>query len=82
MTKVLSNHLATVFYLPVDNAQSASIKGYSIIEYFLSAHKILVYYRRFGLKGIMYKLDFEKAFDIIKLDFLLSLLIAQDFFCK
>ena len=55
------------------------VKGRSIIENFLTLHEMLAYYRRTRKRDILYKLDFEKAFDKVNWQFLLDILNTRGF---
>ena len=63
----------------IDLAQSAYIKGRSIFDNIFCAYKILYYTRHSSLEGILYKLDFSKAFDKLDLNYLIRLLKHRGF---
>lgn len=69
ISTILSRGLTSFLLGLIDVSQSTFVKGRSIVECFLSAHEMLVFCKRSGEKGIIYKLDFEKAFDRLNWDF-------------
>lgn len=73
------DHLAAVLPYLVDVSQSTFTKGRSIIENFLSTHKMTVQCRKFGLKEIVCKYNFEKAFDCLSWNFLFEIFLAHGF---
>jgi hypothetical protein len=54
--------------------QSAFIKGRFILESVVTAHEVLHSIVHEKEQGLVLKLDYEKAFDKVSLDFLLDLL--------
>ncbi|GKA17020.1 RNA-directed DNA polymerase, eukaryota, reverse transcriptase zinc-binding domain protein [Tanacetum coccineum] len=75
--KILANRLSTVIESCVKPAQSAFIKGRNILDDPLILSEVLAWYRKFlawyrkRKKGFMvFKVDFEKAFDSLRWDFL------------
>ena len=59
--------------------QSAFLKGRYILESVVTAHEVLHSVHSGGDKGLVLKLDYEKAFDKVDLDFLMKLLELRGF---
>lgn len=79
ITKLLANRLSQVMDPLIDDSQSAYIKGRLIGDNIITAHELLHHVRITKQKGILLKLDFEKAFDKVNWDFLLEILKARGF---
>jgi hypothetical protein len=78
-TKVLTNRLGTVMDFLIAPNQTAFIKGRYILESVVTAHEVLHSVVQSGEKGAVFKLDYEKAFDRVNLDFLDQLLLQRGF---
>lgn len=63
----------------VASNQTTFIKGRYILESVVTTHEVIDSLSRSDSKGIVLKLDYEKAFDRINLDFLEELLIKNGF---
>jgi hypothetical protein len=61
------------------NNQSAFIKGRYILESVVTAHEIVHSVSKEKKHGIILKLDYEKAYDRVNLDFLFDILKARNF---
>ena len=79
LTKVLTNRLSSILNRLVSCNQSAFIKGRYILESVVTAHEVLHSVHSSKEKGLVLKLDYEKAFDKVDLDFLEELLIIRGF---
>jgi hypothetical protein len=62
--------------------QTAFIKGRFILESVVTAHEVLHLVMKSGSRGAVLKLDYEKAFDRVNLDFLDELLALRGFGTK
>lgn len=62
--------------------QSAFIKGRFIMKIVASAHETIHYVIHEKIQGIVLKLDYEKAFDKVSLEFIPDLLEKRGFFQK
>ena len=78
-TKVLTNRLNAVLNRLIASNQYAFLKGRFILESVVTAHEILHPVHSSGQSGLVLKLDYEKAFDKVNLDFLEELLRARGF---
>jgi hypothetical protein len=59
--------------------QTTFIKGRFILESVVTAHEVLHLVMNSGSRGVVLKLDYEKAFDRVNLDFLDELLALRGF---
>ncbi|GKB05354.1 putative RNA-directed DNA polymerase, eukaryota, reverse transcriptase zinc-binding domain protein [Tanacetum coccineum] len=72
--KILANRLSTVIGGCISAEQSAFIKGRNILDGPFILNEVLAWYRKHK-KGLMvFKVDFEKAFDSVRWDFLDSVM--------
>lgn len=78
-TKVLTNRLGAVKNRLVSNNQSAFIKGRYILESVVIAREVIHSIVKSSNKGVVLKLYYEKAFDRLNLDFLITLLRLRGF---
>ncbi|XP_073116175.1 uncharacterized protein [Elaeis guineensis] len=79
LSKVLSKRLANKLDSLISPNQSAFIKDRNIADIFAAAKEMVSQVHKSKEKGIIYKLDFKKAFDNVAWPFLLDLLIARGF---
>ncbi|KAJ9549873.1 hypothetical protein OSB04_022416 [Centaurea solstitialis] len=82
IAKLLANRLSRVISKLISLNQSAFIKGRQITDSVLIANEISNYAKRKGLKLMLFKVDFEKAFDSVNWDFLISIMEQMGFGCK
>lgn len=75
----MANRLQPLLQFLVSNAQTAFIKGRSIMESFLVARAYLSHCQRRNIPSILYKVDFAKAFDTVDWCFLTNLLVERGF---
>lgn len=66
----------------LDHTQTAYIKGRFIMDNVVCAHEILHTVRKKKIKGVLFKIDFEKAFDRVNWDFLFNILKGRGFWEK
>ena len=71
LTKVLANIIKRVMGLIIYQSQNAFIEGRQILDAVLMANEVVDSILRRKEKGILCKLDIEKAYDHIRWDFLL-----------
>jgi Reverse transcriptase (RNA-dependent DNA polymerase) len=79
ISKVLTNRLTGCVGRLVDPAQAAFIPGRYILDNVLAANKIIHFVKVHGQKGIVLKVDFEKAYDRVNWSFLLEMLRSRGF---
>jgi len=70
LAKVLANRLCGVIGSVISDSQSAFIKGRQILDGILVANEIVDEARRSKKELILFKVDFEKAYDSIDFDYL------------
>jgi hypothetical protein len=63
----------------ISQQQSAFIKGRFILESVVSTHEIIHEVYRRKEKGLVFKIDYEKAYDRVNLDFLYEILQLRGF---
>ena len=63
ISKVLSKRLSTKIESLISSSQSAFIRGRNIFECFAMAMETINFCKNEAHKGVVYKVDFEKAFD-------------------
>ena len=80
--KVLSCHIKRVLPVVIDDRQSTFLKGRGILDSVLVANEVVEELRRYGKSGLCLKVDYEKAYDSVRWDFLLDMLHKLDFHCK
>jgi hypothetical protein len=68
-SKILAIRLGRIADRIILNSQSAFIKGRYILESVVTAHEIVHSISKSNSKGIILKLDYEKAYDRVNLDF-------------
>jgi hypothetical protein len=78
-TKVITNRLALIVDRIISHNQTTFIKGRYILESVVTAHEVLHSVHKSKDKGIVLKLDYEKAFDKVDLYFLAELLDKRGF---
>lgn len=79
ISKVLANRLKGVLNSVVSLHQSAFIAGRFILDGPLMVNEIMAWWKKNKKKGMLFKLDFEKAYDHLNWDFLDSILEIMGF---
>lgn len=79
IAKIMANRLQPHLHTLVANNQTAFIRGRSIMESFAVAREYLNYCHKMKIPSILYKVDFEKAFDTVDWCYLTNLLIERGF---
>jgi hypothetical protein len=78
-SKLLTNRLGKVAQRLVATNQSAFIKGRYILESVVIAHELVHSLHKSQEKGVVLKLDYEKAYDRVSWDFLFEVLESRGF---
>ena len=65
ITKIMANRLQPHLQLLISNSLTDFVQGRSLMESFLSAREFLNFCFKRKLPYILYKIDFEKAFDMV-----------------
>jgi hypothetical protein len=78
-SKVLTIRLGKVADRLISTQQTAFIGGRYILESVLVAHEIVHSIHRNKVPGVILKLDYEKAYDRVDLDFLFEILKTRNF---
>ena len=81
-TKVLTNRLAGVIGRLISDFQSAFVRGRYILESVVSAHEVVHAVHSTSRHGLVFKIDYEKAYDKVNLDFLYEMLALRGFGSK
>ncbi|KAJ9697646.1 hypothetical protein PVL29_006989 [Vitis rotundifolia] len=82
IAKVLSTRLRGVLHETIHSTQGAFVQGRQILDAVLIANEIVDEKRRSGEEGVVFKIDFEKAYDHVKWDFLDHVLEKKGFSSK
>jgi hypothetical protein len=78
-TKVLTNRLARIINRLISYHQSAFIRGRYILESVVTAHEIIHDVHRKKEQGLVFKIDYEKAYDKVNPDFIFEVLQLRGF---
>ena len=79
ITKFLSGRLRGVLQETIHSTQGAFVKGRQILDVVLITNEIVDEKRRSTEEGVVFKIDFEKAYDHVKWDFLDHVLEKKGF---
>ncbi|RVW75253.1 Transposon TX1 uncharacterized 149 kDa protein [Vitis vinifera] len=82
LAKVLANRMKKVVGKVVSNSQNAFVKGRQILDASLIANEVIDTWQKQKEKGIICKLDIEKAYDSINWKFLVKVLQKMGFGSK
>ncbi|XP_028063530.1 uncharacterized protein LOC114266796 [Camellia sinensis] len=74
LSKVLASRLKPVMPEVISETQSAFLGGGNIFDGILIANEIVDGWKKAKKKGLLFKLDFEKAYNSINWEFLFSML--------
>ncbi len=79
ISKVLASKLKKVLPAIVDESQSAFLKNRGILDSVLMANEVVEDLRKKGRSGLCLKVDFEKAYDSVRWEFLYDMLHRMGF---
>ncbi|GJX95923.1 RNA-directed DNA polymerase, eukaryota [Tanacetum coccineum] len=79
VTKILASRLALVILDPVSNTQSAFIANRQILDGPFILNEVLAWCKKKRKQALIFKVDFAKAYDSVRWDFLLDVLHAFGF---
>ena len=74
ISKVLAGRIKKVLPALIDGSQSTFIEGRDLVDNVLLANEVIEDIRRRGKRGLCFKVDFEKAYDSIRWEFLYDML--------
>jgi hypothetical protein len=78
-TKVLTNRFAQILDRLISYQQSVFIKGRYILESVVTTHEIIQEVHRKKDQGLVFKIDYKKAYNRVNLDFLYEILACRGF---
>nr|GEU68998.1 putative RNA-directed DNA polymerase, eukaryota, reverse transcriptase zinc-binding domain protein [Tanacetum cinerariifolium] len=79
VTKVLTNRLVSVIGDLISDIQSAFVAGRQILDGPFILDEILKWCKRMGKQAMFFKVDFAKAYDLVRWDYLIDVFEAFDF---
>ena len=79
LAKVLANKLRSVIGFVVSDTHSAFVRGGQILDGILIANEVVDEARRLNKELLMFKVDFEKAYDSVDLKYLNSMMVNMNF---
>ena len=79
LAKVLANRLRVVIGSVVSDSQSAFVKGKQILDGILVANEVVDEARRSNKELLLFKVDFEKAYDSVDLHYLDVVMVKMNF---
>lgn len=78
-TNLILNRLTPFMDKIIDKGQTAFIKGRYILDGVVILHETLHELRVSKQKGIIFKIDFEKAYDSVRWDFVEEMMVRKGF---
>lgn len=78
-TKVLTNRLAFVAKKVIGKNQTGFVKGRNILEGVVVLHEVLHEFHKTKSRSLVLKIDFEKAYDRVRWDFLENAMKGKGF---
>jgi len=79
LAKVLANRLCGVIGSVVSNTQSAFVKGKQILDGTLIANAVVDEAKRMNKELLLFKVDFEKAYNYVDLKYLDAVMVKMNF---
>ena len=80
--KVLAGRMKEVLSLVIDEHQSVLLRNRGMLDSVLIANEVVEEVRRNQRSALCFKVDYEKAYDSIRGNFLLDMLHRLGFLCK
>jgi Reverse transcriptase (RNA-dependent DNA polymerase) len=78
-SKVLANRLQLVLNEIIGESLSAFLKGRYILDCVVTAHEVLHQVHKDKEEGLLFKVDFQKAFDYVSWTYLLDIFVQRRF---
>ena len=78
ISKMLADRIKRVIGKVIGEVQNAFIKGRFILDGILVANEVLDYVKRNRRKGMILKIDFEKAYDSVNWDYIQEVMSQRD----
>jgi hypothetical protein len=82
VTKGMNNRLAPVAEKIIDKSQTDFMQNRYIMEGFSMLHEILHEVKKKKMSGVLFKVDFKKAYDNVNWSFLYNILVRKGFSAK
>ena len=82
ISKVLAERMKKVLPVVIDECQSSFLRDRGILDSVLTANEVFEDIRRRRMSGLCFKVDFEKAYDSVRWEFLFDMLQRLGFHCK
>ncbi|XP_039687884.1 uncharacterized protein [Medicago truncatula] len=79
LAKVLANRLRCVISSVVSDTQSAFVRGKQILDGILIANEVVDEAKRMNKELLLFKVDFEKAYDSVDLKYLDAVMVKMNF---
>jgi len=79
LAKVLANRSRSVLDFVVSDTQSAFVRGKLILDGILIANEVVEEVKRMKKELLLFKVDFEKAYDSVNLNYLNSVMLNMNF---
>jgi hypothetical protein len=78
-TKAITNRYARIMNRLISQCQFAFVRGRFILESVVTAHEVIHEIHSKKEQGLIFKIDYEKAYDMVNLDFLYEVLSFRGF---
>lgn len=82
LSKILANRLRKVLPNIISENQTAFVKGIQILDGILIENELVDKAKKKGKKTMLFKVDFEKAFDSVNWNYLQEMMQFMGFCCK
>lgn len=82
LAKVLANWVKRVLPSTISNSKGAFVAGRQILDQALGANEAVEDYKFRKMEGVLFKIDFEKAYDHMDWNFLDKIMEKKGFGCK